>query len=98
MILHSTDFWVYSPWLVESLLGFFWAQNGTFSERPSISLGPLAPLPSEDGRGRDSLLLQPLQRNRLGFDEIAFDTQLGSVHNARELSASLERSTKCHLV
>lgn len=41
--------------LVESLLGFFWAQNGMFSERTSIPLGPRVKFPSEDGRSRDSL-------------------------------------------
>lgn len=49
------------------------------------------------GGAGTACLLQLLQRNSLWFDETAFDTQLGSEHNAWELSASLEGSKKCHL-
>lgn len=31
--------------LVEPLLGFFWAQNGMFSERTSIPPGPIVNFP-----------------------------------------------------
>ena len=41
--------------LDESVLGFFWAQNGVCSKRTSIPLGPVVQFPSEDGRSRDSL-------------------------------------------